>query len=31
MFLHRFSAAWGGLGLYMFVPRTALVLGGLKG
>ena len=26
-----FSAAWGGLGLYLFIPSTALVLGGLKG
>jgi hypothetical protein len=30
VFLHRFSAAWGVLGLYMFVPFTALVLGDLK-
>ena len=30
-FLCRFSAAWGGLGLYLFVPCTALALGGLKG
>jgi hypothetical protein len=29
-FLRRFSAAWGGLGLYVFIPSIALVLGALK-
>jgi len=31
VFWCRFSVAWGGLGLYLIVPWTALVLGGLKG
>ena len=29
-FFHRISAVWGGWRLFLFVPNTALWLGGLK-